>query len=260
MRIFMTVAIAALLIGSSIANAADRNKSLAQIETIKAAMDQVKTIVGENKIASSDLDTAAKHLDKASAALKEGEKMFGGISDEAEQEIRHQTSMADLTLKLATSRIERSKIESDLATLSKKTETVKAKVKIFDDLRAEIARLKGEIANNEKAVKELAALNAEKASLAAQVQKLTAETELLDKVKSEKESLQKSFNQLKEENNSLTRQLEKIESTRKSAQPKAFETVPPPKPASLLSPLTEPEQKPLLEEITIQPDAPSGSK
>ncbi len=260
MRFVLTVAMITLCMGSSIANAADREKSRAQIETARAALEELKTNAGENKTASADLAAAAKYLDRASIALKQGEKMFGGISDEAEQEIRHQTSMVDLTLKLAASKIERSKIEAELAALSNKTETVRARVKIFDDFRAEIARLKGELANKEKAGKELAALKAEKTSLAAQLEKLTTEKELLEKVKEENEALKKRMSQLKGENDKPTRQPERIGSENPHVQSelKEVETFQAPKPTTIVAPLQEPELHQSLEEIIHQADQPSG--
>jgi len=215
MRSIMTIVLATMLMTPHVLRAADRSKSQAQIETAQTALNDFKArAAADATFASSELESAVRYLEKAAAALKAGEKMFGGLSDEAEQDVKHETEMLDVTLKLAATKIERAKIEAESKTLGKKVDAVKAKLKIFDDFRAEIARLKGELATNEKAVKEVEALKAEKGALEAQITKLSTEKGQLDT--------------LKEENLNLTRKLEKFEAVQKSVQPSPKAAVPEP--------------------------------
>jgi Rad3-related DNA helicase len=257
MRILLIVAIMALSIGLNSAAAADRDKSLAQIETAKNAIEQLKTKIGDNKIITPELDSATKYLEKALISLKEGEKIFGGVSDEAEQEIRHQTSMVDLSLKLAASKLERSKIEPELAEITRKTSAVKARVKIFDDFKSEITRLKKELADNDKAAKELAALIAEKDNLAAQLDKLKVEKGLLEKIKEENDSLKKSMSRLKSENDNLTRQSDETVPEKLPIQVKPKDIINAPVTKPVESPLPVPGPQPVVDSMPDQPKQPS---
>jgi hypothetical protein len=205
MKTLLTIVLAALILTPHTTPAAERSKSQAQIETAQSALNDFKARAGvDAKLVSTDLENAAGYLAKAAAALKAGEKMFGGLADEAEQDVNHETAMLDVTLKLAATKLERTKIGAELNVLGKKVDAVKAKLKVFDDFRAEIARLKGELATNEKTVKELETLKAEKGALEAQIVKLSTEKRQLDA--------------LKEENLRLSRKLEKFEAGQQSIQ------------------------------------------
>ncbi|MBT0663865.1 hypothetical protein KI809_06075 [Geobacter pelophilus] len=257
MRIAIAAALITFSVGSTFSFAADREGSRLLIEKSQTAVEQMREKAGANKAATADLDTALRYLDKASVALKQGEKMFGGLADEAEQEIRHQATLVELTLKLADSRLERAKTEAELAVLHKKADAVKAKVKVFDDLRGEIARLKDDLAKNDKVGKELAALKAERDALAAQVKQLNTDQELREKLQAENETLKKALGQLQAESKKAAPP-EQSEIT----QPKPKEVASPPvKPAPTpVAPEPDAEQKPLLEEIIVQPETPATSK
>jgi hypothetical protein len=175
-------------------------------------LNDFKTRAADSKVVAADLDAAGKYLERAAAVLKAGEKMFGGISDEAELDVRHETAMLELTLKLAASKLERARTEAESAALGKKIDTVKARLKIFEDFRAEIARLKEEAAANGKAAKELDKLKTEKVALEEQITKLSA--------------LKGQLEAVKEENLKLTRQLEKFEAGRKETPPQPIAAEP----------------------------------
>ncbi|GAM09571.1 hypothetical protein OR1_01851 [Geobacter sp. OR-1] len=250
MRILTIIVVLTLFMGSGSAGAADAAKTRALIDTGRTALEDLRGKAGENKAVAADLETAAQYLDRAAAALKGGEKIFGGISDEAEQDVRHQTSLAELTLKLAASRIERAKIEAELDAINKKSEIVKSRVKIFDDLRAEIARLKEAVSANEKAGKGLAALQAERDALAEQVRKLTGENALLEKLRQENDMLRKELSRRQDER-AQTTQPERAGNPQ--PDPKELETIPAPQPEPAAVPSPAPDPKPSLEEI-VQPD------
>jgi len=236
MRTILTIAIAALLFVAPETQAADRAKSQGQIESARSALNEFKAKAGESKSVAADIAAAEQNLEKAAAALKAGEKMFGGLTDEAEADVRHQTALLDLNLKVAASKLEKSRIEAESVVLGKKIEAVQAKVKIFDDFRAEIARLKSELAASEKGSKELDKLKKEKSALEEQLAGLKREKEALESVKAE--------------NLHLTGQLEKLRAEQKKVQavpiaipaPVIAEAVAPPKRIDTSLPKTAPKE------------------
>jgi len=203
MRTIVTIAIAALLFGAPETQAADRAKSQGQIDSARSALNDFKAKAGENKIVAADIAAAEQNLEKAAAALKGGEKMFGGLTDEAEANVRHQTALLDLNLKVAVSKLEKSRIEAESTVLGKKIAVVQAKVKIFDDFRAEIARLKSELSTSEKACRELDTLKKDKSALEEQVARLTRDKEQLDTVKAENLRLSSQLDKLQAEQKKL---------------------------------------------------------
>jgi len=204
MRTIVMIAVAALLFVAPGSQAADRVKSQGHIDSARSALNEFKAKVGENKLIAADVSAAEQNLEKAAVAQKAGERMFGGITDEAEADVRHQTALLDLNLKVAASKLEKVRIEAESAVLGKKIDTVQAKVKIFDDFRAEITRLKSELAASEMRAKELEKLKKEKSAL----------EEQLVGVKKEKEALEA----VKAENLRLTGQLEKLQAEQKKLQ------------------------------------------
>lgn len=246
MRTIVTIAIAALLFSAPDTQAADRAKSQGQIDAARTVLNEFKAKAGENKSVAADIAAAEQNLEKAAASLKAGEKMFGGLTDEAEADVRHQTALLDLNLKVAVSKLEKSRIEAESVVLGKKIDAVQAKVKIFDDFRAEIARLKSELAASEIGGKELDKLKREKGAL----------EEQLAGVKKEKEALET----VKAENLRLTGQLEKLQAEQKKLQavpaaipaPIKFESVAPLK--QIEAPL--PKSVPMAVEEKLQKGVP----
>lgn len=180
MRI-MTVAVLLLCLSPLVAAAADKDRTVAMIEAVRLNIGTFKAKAGDSKAASAELGMANSYLGRAEYALEKGKNFLGMVSDEAKQDVRHQTAMAEISLAIGSSRLERSRIEGEAALLAARLEKVKARVKVFDDYRTEIARLKGELAKSSATSKELETLKAEKASLQKQVDKLTAEKELISR-------------------------------------------------------------------------------
>ncbi len=199
MRTIVMIAIAALLFGVPDTQAAERAKSQGQIDGARSALNDFKSKAGDNKIVAADVTAAEQNLDKAVAAQKAGEKMFGGLTDEAEANVRHQTVLMDLNLKVAASKLEKARIESESAVLAKKIDAVQAKVKIFDDYRAEIARLKGELTASAKGDKELEMIRKEKSALEDQVARQAQEIAQLESVRADNKRLKDQLEKLQGE-------------------------------------------------------------
>jgi regulator of replication initiation timing len=219
MRTILTIAVVTILGFPSAGLSADREKSQARIDSARSSLNEFKSNAGESKTIDAEVKAAERNLEKASAAQKAGEKMFGGLSDEADADVRHETSLLDLNLKLAASKLEKSKIEAESAVLGKKIDVVQAKVKIFDDFRAEIARLKEEVASTGKAVKEFEKLKGEKISLEEQVAKLSGEMDKLGAATTEISALKVQLTAAIEENRRLKVQQEKLPTESKAVPP-----------------------------------------
>lgn len=159
----------------------NKDRSVAMIEAARLNIASFKAKAGDGKAASTELGMVNGYLAKAEYALEKGKNFLGMVSEEAQQDIRHLTALTDIAIAIGNSKMERSRVEAEYALLSARLEKVKARVKVFDDYRAEIARLKAELARSSAASKELESLQAEKAYLQKQVEKLTAEKELVAK-------------------------------------------------------------------------------
>lgn len=160
-------------------NAAEKDISSALIEAARLNIGNLKSRAGDGKLVSTEMGMANSYLGKAEYLLEKGRNFLGTVSEEAQQEIRHQTTLADIAVAVGNSRLERAKVETELASLGARVEKVKARVKVFDDYRSEIARLKAEIARSAASSKALASMKDENASLLKQVEKLAAERDLL---------------------------------------------------------------------------------
>lgn len=209
--------------GVSGADAAEKSRSQAQIDSARVMIEGAAAKVGENKAASADLEQARALLKKAEAALEKGRALFGfgGVKPEAEQEIKHYTEMVELAISLAASRIEKTRAEAELGPLDKQMATVKARLKLFDDRKAELQRLKADAAKYQTVAKELEALKADKALLASQLEMLLAERGQADKLKGEQSEMMRKLEELKADNSRLKEQVEKLQAERKAlpAQP-----------------------------------------
>lgn len=196
MRTIITIAIATLLFATPDTQAAERAKSQGQIDAARSALNEFKAKVGDSKIVDTDIAAAEQNIEKAAAALKAGEKMFGGLTDEADAEVRHQTALSDLNLKVAASRLEKARIDAESTVLAKKIGAVQARVKVFDDYRSEIAKLKEQVAANEKAAKEADQLKADKSALEERIARMTEERKELEGIKAENSRLKNELKKL----------------------------------------------------------------
>lgn len=203
------------------AGAAEKNRSVSRIEVARAAVEGLAAKADSNKAVADDLQLARTALGKAEAAYAKSRKWLGllGIGHkkiEAEQDISHYTGMVDLAVTLANSRLEKARIEEELAALSRQVTTVKAKVKVFDERRAELERLRADSARLEAMTKELVVVKADKVLLASQVDLLMAERGQADKARLEKGELTRKLDELKVDNSRLMEQLEKLTGERNS--------------------------------------------
>lgn len=201
------------------ADAAGKGKASSQIDAARGMIEGIAAKVGDNKAAAADLEQARTLLRKAEEALEKGRALFGfgDLKPEAEQEIKHYTEMTELAVSLAASRIEKSRAETELEGLDKQLAAVKAKVKLFEDRKAELEKLRKDAAKCQTAAKELEAVKAEKAQLAAQVEQLLAERGQADKLKGEQAEAARKLEELKTENSRLKEQVERLQTERRAA-------------------------------------------
>lgn len=211
--------LACMIAGS--AGAAEKHKSASRIEVARSAIETLAAKADANKLVADNLQIARSYFGKAEAAYEKSREFLGllNIGDKkaaAEQDISHYTTMVDFTVTLANSRLEKYRIEGELAGLNKQVAAVRTKVKVFDDLRAEIEKLRAEVAKHDGVSRELVATKADKAVLVSQVELLMAERGQSDKIKLEKGELIRKLDEQKAENTRLMEQVEKLAGERKA--------------------------------------------
>jgi chromosome segregation ATPase len=195
MRLTILMTAMLLCLTSLGAYAAEKGKSQAQIDAVRVTIDAFASKVGDNKDAAGDLAQARSFLKKAEEVLEKGLTLIwlGNVKPEAEQDIAHYTGMAELAVTLAGSHLEKSRAEAELESLTKQTASVKAKLKAFEDRKAELEKLKAEAAKYQGIGKELEGLKAEKAELAKKNEEFKAENsrlnEQLEKLQAERAAL-----------------------------------------------------------------------
>lgn len=195
----------------SSAFAADKNKTMSQLETTRSAVEAAAVKIEGNKEAAADLERARTALKYADESYKRGKSMFGfgDISPETENEIKLSVDMADVATATALSRVEFARATAELDAMEKQFTTVKTKLKIFEDRKAELEKLRLESAACQKTNNELEILKIEKANLASQVDQLSAERSRADKLKIEQLELTRKLDEIKAENSRLSTLLEK---------------------------------------------------
>jgi chromosome segregation ATPase len=165
--------------------AAEKSKILLQLESSQASVDSLAGKVGENREASTSLEKARASLKKASDIFAKGRQMlgfnigFGDLKPEAEEEIKSYLQISDISVATATSRLEKTRASAELETIDKQLASVKAKVKIFEDRKIELEKLKADAAKCQTASKELETLKSENARLSGQIEKQFAEIRAL---------------------------------------------------------------------------------
>ncbi|HXE96429.1 MAG TPA: hypothetical protein VN642_08490 [Dongiaceae bacterium] len=196
---------------ASIAFAADKPKVLSQLETVRSAVEAAAGKIEGNKEAAADLERAKTALKNADESFKSGKSMFGfgDISPETEKEIKLSVDMAELATATALSRVEFARETAELAAIEKQFAAVKAKLKLFEDRKAELEKLRLEAVACQKTVNEYEVIKAEKAILATQVDQLSAEKGKADKLRIEQLELTHKLDEMKAENARLSALLEK---------------------------------------------------
>lgn len=164
MKTTVLILITTCCISISAAFAAEKSKVLLQLDAARAAVEALSAKTSDNREAVADLESASNAL-KSAGELSEKERQlfgFGEIKPEAELEIKRYLEIADLATTAAAARLEKKRAEAELETLDKQLAGVKAKLKKFEDRKAE-----------------LEALKAEKSKLASQQEKQQAEIKAL---------------------------------------------------------------------------------
>lgn len=164
-------------------SAAEKSKLLIQIDAARTSIDAATPKVGDNKTAAGDLDQARTLLKQAEATYEKGRPLFGigDLKPEVEQNVRHLIGLSELAVQLADIHLATARSESELGAIEKQLASVKAKVKLFEDRKAEMERLKTEAAKYQTAVKDMETLKAENDKLNAQLRTLTTERNELNK-------------------------------------------------------------------------------
>jgi hypothetical protein len=202
--IFFLVALFSLSL--STAFAAEKNKTLLQLEATKSAVETAAAKAEMNKDALVDLDRARTALKQADESIATGKSLFGfgDINPEAEKEIKLAIETAEAATASALSRIETVRASTELDAIEKQFAAVKAKLKLFEDRKAELERLRTESVACQKMSKELEALKDEKTALTAKVAQLSGEQSRADKLKIEQLELTRKVEELKAENARLS--------------------------------------------------------
>ena len=200
------------------------NKTLVQLDATRSAVETAAGKIEDNKEAAADLERARAALKQADESYSAGKSMFGfgDISPETEKEIKLSVEAADIATLTALSRVEFVRATAEMEAIEKQFTATKAKLKLFEDRKAELERLRLEVAACRKISNELEIIKLEKANLAAQIDQLNAERGRADKLKIEQLELARKMDEMKAENGRLSEQLEK-----KSAELKAAQTPPP---------------------------------
>ncbi|OHB24555.1 MAG: hypothetical protein A2X79_04715 [Desulfuromonadaceae bacterium GWB2_53_15] len=223
MRNIMIMAFMFVLMTAYGVDAAEKSKTLSLIDATRGAIDGFVARAGENKAVAADVELARASLKKAEDAYEKGRQLFGfgDVKPEAELDIKHYAGLAELAISLGSSRIEKARVEVEFEALGKQLAEVKAKVKVFEDRKAEIDKLKADAAKLPIISKELEVIKSEKALLATQVELLMAERGQSDKLKVGNAELTRKIEELKAENARLTEQVEKMKAEGKlqAAQP-----------------------------------------
>lgn len=203
-------------ISASVSGAAEKSAILVKLDASRAAVEALAGKIGENREASADLEQARAFLKKATDAHEKGRQVlgfniggFGTLKPEAEEEIKAYLEISDLSLATASSRLEKARAANELEAIDKQLNTVKARMKAFEDRKAELEKLKADAAKCGTAVREIETLKSEKALLTTQLEKLAAERGKSEKAAGEQSELQKKIDEMKTENRRLGDQLEK---------------------------------------------------
>lgn len=214
-----------LCISVSTAFAAEKNKTLAQLEAARSAVETAAGKIEGNKEAAADLERARAALKQADESFNAGKSMFGfgDISPEAEKEIKISVDAVEMATTSALSRVELVRATAEMEAIEKQFIATKAKLKLFEDRKAELERLRLEVAACRKISNDFEVVKLEKANLAAQIDQLTAERSRADKLKIEQLELSRKVEELKAENGRLSAQIEKQTTELKTPPPVAAE-------------------------------------
>ncbi len=246
MKTIQALTVAVVLTATTTAWCFEKDKTQIRIDAAATAIEATSARAKGNQDAGSDLDQARSYLKQAQESYQKGKQLFGfgGLKPEAEQEIIGLLDMADLAMVMATSRMEKARAASDLEPIEKQMAVVKAKIKIFEDRKAELEKLRADASKYQAVAKEIETLKAEKEALTAQVKQLTEERVAADKLKTQNSEQARALEEAKGRINRLTEQLEAAKAERRTA---------PAEPTPAPSPSAKPAQPAASAEPPAQP-------
>lgn len=207
MRTFPVLLGLAMLVSvlASLSCAAAEPDLSAQLAAKKISIEEVAAKVGNYPQALAEMEKARVSLKNAEQAYDKGRQWMGlrGLKPEAEQEVRHHLQMVDMASSLAVFRAAKGRNDEELAAVDKQLATVKARVKLLEERKAEEERLRQSLQKCEAAAKESAAQKTDAAKQAAQVEQLTADKKKLEEqvtaLTSEKATLAGQLDTLKKQ-------------------------------------------------------------
>lgn len=159
----------------------EKAKAQDQINAAKAAVEAFARKAGDNKAVTRDIEEARAALKRSEDALAGKRGMFGlgDLDQEAATGVKHLTDLAEMHLLVGQSRLDAAKAAEELKVLSAQVAKVRAKVKVFEERKAELERLRLTAEKHEVTVKELAAAKAENVKLLDKQKSLSLEVEFL---------------------------------------------------------------------------------
>lgn len=174
MRSLKIIACLLLLAAPTASLADEKTKAQGQIEAAKAAIEAFARKSKDNKLVAQDIEAARSAMKRSEESLASNRSMFGlgDISPETAGSVKHLTDLVDMHLTLGQSRLDSAKAAEELNLLSAQVAKVKARVKVFEDRKAELERLRGVQVKYEALLKEMEQLKSEKEQLAAKEAKL----------------------------------------------------------------------------------------
>lgn len=174
--------VALVLACASLCFAAAEPDLSAQLAAKKVSVEEVAAKVGNYPQALAEMEKARTSMKSAEQAYEKGRQWMGlrGLKPEAEQEVRHHLQMVDMAVLLAASRAAKGRNEEELAAVDKQLATVKARVKLLEERKAEEDRLRQQLQKCEASGKEAATQKADAAKLTIQVEQLTADKKKLE--------------------------------------------------------------------------------
>ena len=174
MRSLKIIACLIILAAPIAAQADEKAKAQSQIEAAKAAVDAFAKKSKDSKLVAQDLENARAVIKRSEEIFASNRSMFGlgDISPETAAGVKHLTDLVDMHLTLGQSRMDSVKAGEELTLLSGQVAKVRAKVKVFEDRKAELEKLRAVSNKYEALVKETEQLKANNAQLAAKESKL----------------------------------------------------------------------------------------
>ncbi|MDD5285087.1 MAG: hypothetical protein PHD54_04460 [Desulfuromonadaceae bacterium] len=185
MKRTILILIALFFVSSTWALSAEKNKTVAKLDASRATVDAIAGKVGDNREALAALEKARSYLQKASDLQTRSRQLFGinigfgGLKPEAEEEINNYLEIVDNVVATATSRLENARTSTELEIIDKQLASVKTRIKVYEDRKAELEKLKADAAKCQVISKELETLKLENSRFSSQIEKQLAEIKAL---------------------------------------------------------------------------------